>query len=96
MTDLELFDSRGKFVMPSEEQINALDADTRGRWQAVRNAAFEHDAAKVELKTAETRVVDLMTEVGEVETYIRDRFPGQTREQALREFLATERAKRGF
>jgi uncharacterized caspase-like protein len=93
MVDLELFDSRGAFVMPSEEQINALDAPTRERWAAVRDAAADSEAADAALKAAEAHVTDMMAEVRDAERYMRENFPPLTPDAAIRQFLATERMK---
>lgn len=94
MSELELFDSKGKFVFPTEQQIAELDDGTRERWAAVRDAALDHDEINAAIKASEQRVIALMKEATELEQYIRTTFPGQAREQAVRDFLATERIKR--
>ena len=96
MTDLELFDSRGQFQMPPAEVIASMDDDVRERWLSVAEASAETSQVEADLKAAESHVQSLIEETRELETEIRTRWPGQTREQAIREFLATERAKRNW
>lgn len=94
MSDLELFDGLGRYKHPSEEQIAALDEPTRERWAKVRDAAAESEAIDADLKAAQQRVTDLMTEVRDAENFVREHFPAQSREAAIRDYLATERMKR--
>jgi arginine deiminase len=96
MSELELFDSRGRFVLPSPDVIAKMDEATRERWLTVAEAAQEHDAIAADLKAAESRVTELMEQTHDLDAYIRENFPAQSREAAIREYLATERAKRGM
>lgn len=59
---IELFDKFGKFVMPTDEQIATLDADTQQRFCAVQQAAAENDAAKAKREAAEQSVKDAIAE----------------------------------
>lgn len=96
MSDLgfELFNGRGEFVMPSEEQIAALDQPTRERWQAVRDAATDSEAADAALKAAQDRVVDFVKQVREAEDYVRQHYPPMSATDAARAFIRTEQQKR--
>jgi uncharacterized protein YlxW (UPF0749 family) len=93
MSAFELFDGFGRFLMPSSAQVSALDEKTKQRWSAVRDAAAESTAADDALTAAQARVTQLMSDVRDAEAFVREHFPAQTREAAIRDYLATERMK---
>lgn len=88
---LELFDAKGAFVMPSVEAIQQMPDDVRERWMAVADAATETNAIESELKSAEANVSDLIKQVHDLEGFMRERFPSQSREAAIREWIGVQR-----
>jgi hypothetical protein len=50
-TPIELFNSKGQFVMPSAEQIATLEPDKQERFAAVQAAATELETFKASRKT---------------------------------------------
>lgn len=59
---IELFDSKGRFVMPSTEAIAALDPGTQQRFTAVQAAATELETATANRVAAEQGVTDALAE----------------------------------
>ena len=55
MTELEIFNSRGGFQMPSAEAIAALDDDSREKFRAVQEAATENETCKANLDARHSR-----------------------------------------
>ena len=67
-TSLEIFDSRGRFVMPSAAQISTMDAETQKRFRAVQQAATECEAATEAVKNAQLAVSDALAERDDAES----------------------------
>jgi hypothetical protein len=91
---IELFDKYGKFVMPSAEQITALDPDTQERFRAVQDAAGDLEKA-TELRTAaEQGVTDAIAERAESEKDLRRLRPRVDPTQAAKEWIRSQQAER--
>ena len=89
----ELFDKHGQFVHPTEEQIASLDPATRERWASVRDAYAVSKEIDDALAASNERITGLMKDVRDAERYLQEHYPAQTREAAVRDYLATERQK---
>lgn len=93
MTKIELFDSRGKFVMPSADQIAELDDATQGRFRAVQSAAADLETATTNRKAAENAVSAAIAERDNSEADLRKLMPRVTHTQLAKDFIASERAR---
>jgi len=91
MTNLELFDGRGKFVMPSAEAIAALDDDSREKFRAVQEAATENENDKRNLDAALEALTDAHDEREAAHAAVRQR----TQTDNAKEFIASEGMGRG-
>jgi hypothetical protein len=89
---IELFDSRGKFVMPSADQISELDEATQARFRAVQEAAPELEAATDNREAAEQSRDALYAERNAIDKQLRE-LPRMTREQLVKQHIASERAR---
>jgi hypothetical protein len=89
-----MFDSAGRFILPSPESIAGLDAATRGRFEAVQAAAREHEAAcaasKAAIATRDASVISLR----EAETHMREVAPPVSAVDAARAWILTQ--QRGY
>jgi hypothetical protein len=56
MSDYSPFDSRGKFLAPTPEQVAALDESKRERLETLRLAALSAEQAEADLKAAQEYV----------------------------------------
>lgn len=97
MQEIELFDSHGA-MRPLDEiagQLANADDATRARFEAVKVAYDECAGIEGAIKFSTDRAVSIVSEIREAENLLRTHYAPQTREQAIRDFLATERIKRG-
>jgi hypothetical protein len=53
---LQMFDKNGQFAMPSQEALDALDQDTRQRFEVVRSASDDLKACEARLSEATDKV----------------------------------------
>lgn len=98
MNEIQLFDSHGQ-MLPLQTiapQLENADPATRERFEAVRVAYEQAHDIEAAIKFSTDRVADLVSEIREADNLLRANYPSQTREQAIRDFLFTERAKRGI
>lgn len=89
---LELFDSKGHFVMPSAEAIATLDAGTQERFRAVQAAALASESATAATKAATAAVVQAMDAARRADDRLRQVRPPVTQVQAAKEWIAGQRA----
>jgi hypothetical protein len=89
MTELEIFNSRGGFQMPSAEAIAALDDDSREKFRAVQEAAAENETCKSNLDTAHKAVDVALAEYHAAQAAL----PRRTQTDNAREFIASERVQ---
>jgi hypothetical protein len=87
MTELEIFNSRGGFQMPSAEAIAALDDDSREKFRAVQEAAAENETCKANLDAAHEAVSVAYDEREAALAATRKR----THVDNAKEFIASER-----
>jgi hypothetical protein len=92
---IELFDANGGFVMPAAEDLDSAPQEVRDAFQVVQDAREHNIRCDAAHSDARTRVHDLMTEITTAERDFERHHKAQNREAAVREFLATERARRG-
>lgn len=90
---LELFDSKGRFVMPTADQIAELDAPTQQRFAAVQAAATELETATANRKAAEQGVTDALAERDASETALRLVRPKITQDQNNKAEIAAGRVQ---
>jgi len=90
---MDLFDKFGKFVMPAETEIAALDAPTQERFRAVQEASAKLEIATASLKAAEQAVTDAITERDNSEADLRTLRPKLDRVAVAKEWIASQRAQ---
>jgi hypothetical protein len=91
---IELFDSRGHFVLPSPEAIQELDPETQQRFAAVQEAALEAEAATAARKAAEHfRDHDAINERDAARKDELRLRPPVTAVQAAKDWIASQRAE---
>jgi hypothetical protein len=90
MTELEIFNSRGGFQMPSAEAIAALDDDSREKFRIVQEAAAENEADKQKLDAAIAAVTAAHAEREAAHAAVRRR----SHTDNAKEFIASERMQR--
>jgi hypothetical protein len=88
---IELFDGKGRFVMPSAEAIAELDAPTQQRFAAVQAAATELETATANRKAAEQGVTDALAERDAAETDLRLKRPKVSAVQNAKDWIASQR-----
>ena len=91
---LELFDSRGRFVMPTPEQVAALDPQTQKNFAAVSDAAQELEQATAARVAAEQAVTDALTERSDAEAELKRVRPKLSAVENAKEFIRSERSQR--
>jgi hypothetical protein len=94
MSTIELFDSKGRFVMPSAEAIATLDAETQERFRAVQEAAAVSENATELRKVAEQKVLAALAERDNAERDLLRIRPRVTATQAAKDWIRSEQAKR--
>jgi hypothetical protein len=92
-TPIELFDSKGRFVMPSAEQIAALDPATQERFANVQAAATTLEHATDLRKAAEQGVTDALAERDASEAALRFLRPKVSGVQVAKEWIRSQRAE---
>jgi hypothetical protein len=90
-----MFSSRGAFTPWDEQTLASVDDATRDRYCAVQSAHAESVAADDELKAAEGRVVSLVKDVRDAESFVRDNWPPMSAVDAARAAILTQRLTRG-
>jgi hypothetical protein len=90
---IELFNSKGQFVMPTAEQIAELDAPTQKRFAAVQAAATLLENATDVRKAAEQGVTDALAERDAGETALRLLRPKVSAVQNAKDWIASQRAE---
>jgi hypothetical protein len=88
---IELFDSKGRFVMPSAEAIAELDPGTQQRFAAVQAAATELETATASRVAAEQGVTDALAERDASETDLRALRPKVSAVQNAKDWIASQR-----
>jgi hypothetical protein len=88
---IELFDGKGQFVMPSAAAVAELDADKQERFAAVRAAATELETFKASRKTPKA-VNDALDERDAAEKDLRRLQPKITMTQNAKDVIASNRA----
>ncbi len=89
---MDLFDKYGKFVMPSADEIAALDADTQARFAAVQSAATALEAATANQVAAEQAVTDAINERENSEKDLRAIRPRLSAVENAKQWIASQRA----
>ena len=98
MQEIELFDSHGA-MRPLDEiapQLESADDATKQRFEAVKVAYETSRDIEAAIRFSTDRVTSLVNEIREAENLLRTHYAPQSREKAIRDFLATERIKRGI
>jgi hypothetical protein len=90
---LELFDSKGRFVLPNAEQIAALDPATQERFANVHAAATTLEHATDLRKAAEQGVTDAIAERDASETALRFMRPKISAVANAKEWIRSQRAE---
>jgi hypothetical protein len=90
---IELFDSKGRFVMPSAEAIAELDAPTQQRFAAVQSAATELEGATANRVAAEKAVTAALDERDASEKDLLAIRPKVSAVQNAKEWIASQRAQ---
>jgi hypothetical protein len=88
----EIFDSRGHFVMPTEEQAATLDDAARERLDTVKVAYEASAQADADLKAAQDQVTALAAELRDAEEYVKAHFPAMTHAALVKDWIKSERA----
>lgn len=88
---LELFDSRGRFKMPSPEQVAKLDDATRQRFEAVQQAALANEAAAAATKVAKDRVENAVVFLRSAEENLRTLRPPISAVANVKAWIASQR-----
>jgi hypothetical protein len=89
----EIFDSRGHFVMPTEEQAATLDDAARERLDTVKVAYEASAQADADLKAAQDSVINLAAELRDAEEYVKAQYPPMTHAALVKQHIASERMK---
>ncbi len=89
---IELFDSRGRFVMPSPEQVATLDPQTQENFRAVSEAALELEAFKASRQTPKL-VTACLAERNEAEAELRRVRPIVDAVANAKEWIRSQRAE---
>jgi hypothetical protein len=88
---VEMFDSKGRFVMPSAEDVAALPDDAREKFHTVQEAATENETCKANLDSAYKRVADAIAERDAAQKAI----PKRTQTDNARDFIRSARMQNG-
>jgi hypothetical protein len=88
---IELFNSKGQFVMPTAEQIAELDAPTQQRFAAVQAAATELETATANRVAAEQGVTDALAERDASEKDLLAIRPKVSAVQNAKDWIASQR-----
>jgi hypothetical protein len=91
MSTIELFNSRGAFVMPSAEAIAELDPDKQERFAAVQAAATRLETFQASRKTPQA-VDDALAERDASEADLRRLRPKVSAVQNAKDVIASNRA----
>ena len=89
---IELFDSKGRFVMPSAEQIASLDSETQERFAAVQAAATKLETFKAQRRTPQA-VTDALAERDASDAALRVLRPKVSAVANAKEWIASQRAE---
>lgn len=89
---MELFDSKGRFVMPSVDDIAMLDQPTQERFRAVQDAATELETVTANRVAAEQAVSAAITERDESEKELRTLRPKVDRVAEAKRWIESQRA----
>jgi hypothetical protein len=92
MSTIELFNSRGAFVMPSAEAIAELDPDKQERFAAVQAAATRLETFQASRKTPQA-VDDAIAERDAAEKDLHRLQPKITMTQNAKDVIASNRAE---
>jgi hypothetical protein len=90
---MEIFDKYGKFVMPSADEIAALDTPTQERFAAVQTAATELETVTANRVAAEQAVKAAITERDESEKALRILRPKLDPVAVAKEMIAFSRSQ---
>jgi hypothetical protein len=88
---IELFDSKGYFVMPSPEAIASLDKRAQKRFAAVKTAALAAEAAREATKEANQHVTACIAAVNAADDELREVRPAVSPIDAARQWIKTTR-----
>lgn len=89
---MELFDKFGKFVMPSDAEIETLDAPTQEHFRAVQEASAKLETKVAGLRAAEQAVTDGIAERDNAETDLRVLRPKVDRVAEAKRWIESQRA----
>jgi hypothetical protein len=89
---IEIYDSKGRFVMPSAEQIAALDPDKQERFAAVQAAATRLETFQASRKTPKA-VSDALAERDAADADLRRLRPKITQVQNAKDVIASNRTQ---
>jgi hypothetical protein len=87
---IEIFNSRGQFVLPSPEAIAGLDNATRDRFTAVQGAAQAAEAAVAATKQAQRHVTECMEAVRVADDELRKARPPVSAVDAARAWIVSQ------
>ena len=95
MSDLgfEIFDQRGTFIPPSDEQAATLSEAAREKLRDVQAAYAASHLADADLKAAQDSVVSLAAELRDAEEHVRKHFPQIDAVTLIKQHIASERAR---
>jgi hypothetical protein len=75
---LNIFGKSGEFVLPPQEQLDALDAPTRERFEGVKTAYDEMKSAEAATQAATLEVAHAVETLDKAEKYRAKNFPKPT------------------
>ena len=90
----ELYDSKGRFIMPTPSQVEALDPQTQANFEAVSEADQELQLATEARVTAENAVLKALAERDAAEKALRVIRPKVDPVANAKAHIASERATR--
>lgn len=93
MASLELFNSKGQFVLPPPEAIAALDAKTQKRFRAVQAAAAEAAGASEATKAAHRAVTAAMRNLETRDAELRAIRPPVSATDAARDWIRSQQRR---
>ena len=91
MSELQLFDSKGHFKMPTDADVAALDADKRARFETLRVAALTLEATEGALTAGNESVATNVRALALAREHLDRVRPKITAFDAWKQSVATQR-----